>query len=114
MSRRGSPGFPACAGPLTNSFEDMELFTRTIVESKPWDRDATAIAYPWRAETANARPTKLRIGYYQGDSQYPIHPPVRRSLESAARVLASAGHEIIPLEHAPSLKTAIGLCTDYW
>lgn len=92
----------------------MELFTRTVIDTKPWDRDATAIAYPWRPETANAKPTKLRIGYYPGDSQYPVHPPVRRGLESAAKALAAAGHEIVLLEQAPPLKPAIGLCTDYW
>ncbi|KAF2169058.1 hypothetical protein M409DRAFT_21067 [Zasmidium cellare ATCC 36951] len=114
VSRRGSPGFPACAGPLTNSFEDMEFFVRSIVDTKPWDRDATAIAYPWRSETANIKPSKLRVGYFQGDSKFPIHPPVHRAIESAANVLAAAGHEVIPLEQTPPLDIALGLSTDYW
>lgn len=114
MSRRGSPGFPACAGPLTNSFEDLEFFVHSIVDTKPWDRDATAIAYPWRSETSSTKPSKLRVGYFQGDSKFPIHPPVRRAIESAAKVLAAAGHEVITLEQTPPLEIALGLSTDYW
>src|SRR6201996_2659740 len=35
-SRRGSPGFPAVAGPLATSFDDLWLFLSTVIESKPW------------------------------------------------------------------------------
>lgn len=113
-SRRGSPGFPGCAGPLTNSFEDIDLFMRTVIQTNPWNRDATAIAFPWRAEAAAAKPTRLRIGYFQQDSGYPIHPPVRRALESAAKTLTAKGHEVVAIDEPPSIKQAVDITTDIW
>lgn len=92
----------------------MELFIRSVIDTKPWDKDSNAVAFPWRSDVANAKPLKFRIGYYCEDPEYPVHPPVRRALESAAKVLAAAGHEVIPLEKTPSLKKAADLCTDFW
>ncbi|WPB07930.1 uncharacterized protein RHO25_012594 [Cercospora beticola] len=113
-SARGSPGFPACAGPLANSFEDTAFFLRTILSASPWDHDATAIFYPWRSAIADQTPSKLRIGYYIEDPSFPTHPPVRRTLDEAAKALAAAGHEIIVLNNTPSIKTSVDLATAYW
>ncbi|EME39131.1 hypothetical protein DOTSEDRAFT_91596 [Dothistroma septosporum NZE10] len=113
-SREGAPGFPACGGPLANSFEDIGLFTRSVIDAKPWNRDSSAIAYPWRADVACIQPAKLRIGYYKEDSEFPLHPPVRRALDTTTMVLAAAGHEIIPLNDTPSLRKASDIANDYW
>jgi len=110
--RAGSPGFPACAGPLANSFEDLHLFLRSVIEAKPWDSDPFALAIPWRTATANASMPQVRIGYLKEDTAYPIHPPVARALDSAAKTLASAGFTVIPLENTPSMETGLDLATD--
>ncbi|KAI5358747.1 putative amidase [Septoria linicola] len=102
-SARGSPGFPACAGPLANSFEDIALFMRVILEASPWD-----------PAIADRTPGKLRIGYYVEDPAFPTHPPVRRALEASANALAKAGHEIIVLSETPSIKTSVNLAASYW
>lgn len=116
-SARGSPGFPACAGPLTNSFSDISLFMQTILasETAAWDRDSSAMFYPWRSAVADAVPEKkLRIGYYIEDPSFPTHPPVRRALDEAAKALREAGHEVVVLKDTPSLKTAVDLAIAYW
>ncbi|KAK8050124.1 hypothetical protein PG994_011854 [Apiospora phragmitis] len=110
--RMGSPGFPPVAGPLACSFDDMAFFLQAVLESHPWDRDPTVLAIPWRAEVATSTPEKLRIGFILEDPKFPVHPPVCRTMESSAQVLAQAGHEVIPLHGFPSLEVAMNLGLD--
>ncbi|KAK7950876.1 uncharacterized protein PG986_006604 [Apiospora aurea] len=110
--RMGSPGPPPVAGPLTCSFDDVTLFLQAVIGSQPWNRDPTALAIPWRSAVATSAPRRLRIGFMLEDPKYPVHPPVRRTMESSAQALAQAGHEIIPLHDFPSLETALDLCLD--
>lgn len=111
-SRRGSPGFPSVAGPLSNSFEDLSFFTQNVIATKPWDRDAPAIPLPWRSDVANSVPTNLRIGYVLEDPDFKVHPPVRRALEASAKKLTAAGITVIPLTSIPSLQIAFELVCD--
>ncbi|TIA67924.1 amidase family protein [Aureobasidium pullulans] len=95
--RLGSPGFPAAAGPLANSFADLELLMKSVINARPWDLDAQALAIPWNT-TGVEKKSKLRIGLLKEDLKWPAWPPVRRALDSAARKLADAGHEVIELD----------------
>jgi amidase len=112
-ARGGSPGFPPCAGPLATSFEDLEFFTRHVIDTKPWNKDPNALAIPWRAEVAAAQP-KIRIGFLHSDPDFPVHPPVARALETSVKVLAAAGFTIVALSVFPSLKAGLDLCADYY
>lgn len=113
-SKAGQPGFPAVAGPLCGSFEDMALFMKAVIESQPWNRDAASQYLPWRDGVASKSPSKLRIGYWPEENAFPVHPPVRRALDIAAAALQAAGHDVILLRDMPSLKTASDLASDYW
>lgn len=100
---RSAPGgfhsVAGCAGPLCSNFEDVELFMKAVIAAKPWQLDSTALAYPWRELPALTRP--LTIGVLAEDPKYPLHPPVRRALSTAAGKLAQAGHKIVHLAHHP-------------
>ncbi len=111
--RPGSPGFPPVAGPLANSFEDLEFLVRHVIKAKPWNRDFMALAIPWRAEDAAATPS-IRIGFYEGDADYPLHPPVSRALNESVKKLKADGFTVVPLSNTPSLKKASDLCADYY
>ncbi|THX02076.1 amidase family protein [Aureobasidium pullulans] len=101
--RLGSPGFPAAAGPLANSFADLELLMKSVIDARPWDLDAQALAIPWNT-TGVEKKNKLRIGLLKEDLKRPAWPPVRRALDTAAKKLADAGHEVIELDpNKPSL-----------
>lgn len=101
--RLGSPGFPAAAGPLANSFADLELLMKSVIDARPWDLDAQALAIPWNT-TGVEKKNKLRIGLLKEDLKWPAWPPVRRALDTAAKKLADAGHEVIELDpNKPSL-----------
>lgn len=108
----GSPGFPPVAGPLANSFEDLHLFMRHVIEAKPWDKDFLALPIPWRASAADEQFPRLRIGYLLEAPELPVHPPVRRALEESAKKLAAAGFDVVPIKDFPSFQTGIDLACD--
>ncbi|KAE8157534.1 amidase signature domain-containing protein [Aspergillus tamarii] len=96
----GVPGIKPAAGPLAQSLDDIELFMSTILKAEPWRYDVTTIGSPW--VTTLKLPSLLTIGVLGEDPGFPIHPPVRRAMESAIAALAKKGHRIVRLEHVPS------------
>jgi amidase len=75
----------------------------TVLRAEPWKYDVTASAAPWQdlADTANSQPV-LTIGVLPEDAHFPLHPPVRRALDSAINALSKAGHRIIHLDPDPT------------
>ncbi|KAJ3531288.1 hypothetical protein NM208_g8946 [Fusarium decemcellulare] len=107
------PGpFPS-AGPLAISFEDIQLFMNTVISGRPAKYDSTALDLPWRTPVL---PSKLCIGVLPEDPAYPLHPPVRRVLDSAVASLTRAGHKIIQLPHdtARSVETGLLIAFQYF
>ncbi|OAG38781.1 hypothetical protein AYO21_06976 [Fonsecaea monophora] len=99
---QATPGLPgwkpilACAGPLANDFEALEVLTKSVIDSVPATLDSTAIDVPWRQLEQKAE-TKLRIGVLAEDPLYPLHPPVKRALAEAVNRLKGQGHQVIQL-----------------
>ncbi|KAJ9603676.1 hypothetical protein H2200_011862 [Cladophialophora chaetospira] len=99
---QATPGLPgwkpivACAGPLANDLDALEIFVKAVVGAVPANLDSTAIDVPWRELTQTPDP-KLRIGVLAEDSSYPLHPPVRRALAEAVKKLQTNGHQVIQL-----------------
>ena len=112
--RMGSPGFPSVAGPLATSLVDLNFFLQNVIRAKPWNFDAAALPIPWRGSVAVSGNAKIRIGFFAGDPEYPVHPPVSRVLKEAVKKLTGAGFTLIPLSNTPPMKAGMELCTDYW
>jgi amidase len=110
-ARLGSPGFPSVAGPLANSFEDLDYFMRSVIDAKPWNFDAGALPIPWRDSIVSTGNPKIRIGFFASDAEYPIHPPVMRALSEAVKKLTGAGFTVVQLSNTPPLNVAKELCT---
>ncbi|KAL4938200.1 hypothetical protein BDV06DRAFT_201431 [Aspergillus oleicola] len=92
------------AGPLAHNLDDIELFMSTVLRAEPWKYDVTALAAPWSAQTEPQSP--LTIGVLPEDPSFPLHPPVKRALESAAEALRKKGHRIIRLSNDSSREVA--------
>ncbi|KAL4795566.1 amidase signature domain-containing protein [Aspergillus venezuelensis] len=92
------------AGPLGHSLEDLELFMSTVLKTEPWKYDVTAMGAPWSAPAESQSP--LTIGVLPEDPAFPLHPPVKRALESAAEALSKKGHRIVRLPSDPSRNVA--------
>lgn len=106
--RKGNPGVAACAGPLATTFRDLKLFMDAVMAEKPWNRDPTALAVPWRpSPTVTEGP--LTIGVVGEDPVYPFQPSVLRTLNAAGEALKKDGHTIKILKDVPSISDAAAL-----
>lgn len=103
VGRLGSPGITTSAGPLTRSFRDLEFVTKSVIDAIPQDYDSSSLAAPWISAHLE-RP--LTIGILPEFPEFPLMPPVKRTLESAIEKLKAAGHTIVHLSNAPSTKEA--------
>ncbi|KAJ5689465.1 hypothetical protein N7462_003857 [Penicillium macrosclerotiorum] len=85
----------SCAGPLSLDLDGIETFFKSIFGTQPALYDSTILDIPWRQ--VSTKPT-LRIGIVPESPTFPLHPPVRRTIREAARLLEAQGHTIIPLD----------------
>ncbi|KAJ5887325.1 hypothetical protein N7504_011372, partial [Penicillium tannophilum] len=97
---------PPVAGPMASSLATTEYFMQSLLASRPWDVDPSAIPIPWRTELA-IPPTdrKLRIGVVIDDGVVKPQPPVTRAMNETIQALRAAGHEIIEWDttlHTPA------------
>ncbi|PLN86170.1 amidase [Aspergillus taichungensis] len=94
VGRAGLAGILSVTGPLCHSMRDAELFIRTVLNSHPEDVDDVALAVPWQQPPAQP---VLTIGLLPEDPNYPLHPPMRRTLVAATSKLQAAGHKLVDL-----------------
>jgi amidase len=95
----GMKFFLACAGPLANDMQALSIFSKTVIDARPAVYDTTALDVPWREIPAKKT---LKLGVISDNSMYPLHPPVRRAMKEAVRLLESQGHEIFHLSEDDS------------
>jgi len=79
-------------GPLARSLEDVMLWAKAVVDSKPWMMDPKMLPIPWRSVE---KPTKLKLAVLWSDGIVTPTPPVQRALKETVEKLKSAGHEIV-------------------
>ncbi|KAK7416654.1 hypothetical protein QQZ08_011920 [Neonectria magnoliae] len=94
-TRSGMPGQEAVQsvnGPLATTLDDVELYSKSVVDGKPWLRDPRCLPIPWRDVQL---PTKLRIAVMWHDGMVKPTAPVTRALQETARKLKAAGHDLV-------------------
>jgi amidase len=86
------------------SVQNLGLFMKTVLSTKPWDRDPAALAIPMGGG-GQLQPRRLRIGVLPEDERRPLHPVMDRTMTSAVKRLGAAGHECIMIspQQIPSL-----------
>ncbi|KAF1996365.1 acetamidase [Amniculicola lignicola CBS 123094] len=114
----GKVGIRASAGPVARSMRDVELFMRTVVGGREWERDADVVPLPWRGlasspsaglGTGNSEvgkmidKKKLRIAIVRRDGIVEPHPPILRVLDSVSTKLQNAGITVEELDLTPLL-----------
>lgn len=73
-------------GPLSTSLEGIKLFSKTIIDAKPWLKDPSLIPLPWTMDQQHLRPT-LRIAVMWDDGIVKPHPPILRALKETVAKL---------------------------
>ena len=101
------PGILGSAGPIAQNLDDIELFMEVIANENPWKYDVTALSAPW-VRMQPVEGAKLIVGVMFESEQFPLHPPIRRAIESAAFKLQAVGHTVVSLPHDPILSVSYG------
>ncbi|KAM5359272.1 hypothetical protein ACJZ2D_014620 [Fusarium nematophilum] len=94
-TRSGMPGQEAVAsvnGPMATTLQDVELYSKAVVDGQPWLLDSKCLPIPWRPVEL---PQKLKIAFMWHDGMVRPTPPVTRALRSAKEKLEAAGHTIL-------------------
>ncbi|KAG9557379.1 fatty-acid amide hydrolase, partial [Aureobasidium melanogenum] len=101
----GMENIIGCVGPMANSLADLRLFCKVALDAQPWDFEPSLIDLPWRNDSPQTLPKKLRIGVLWHDGEVTPHPPIQRALKETVYKLRRAGHEVVAWD--PSLHTAL-------
>ncbi|EUC29879.1 hypothetical protein COCCADRAFT_39810 [Bipolaris zeicola 26-R-13] len=86
--------FKPCAGPLANDIHALNTLCSSVMSVRPALYDTSALDVPWMDLSGSPSPEKLRIGVVSEDPTFPLHPPVKRALAEAVRLLEAQGHYI--------------------
>ncbi|KAH8892522.1 amidase [Thozetella sp. PMI_491] len=110
------PGIVPCTGPMGHSVEDLSLLMKIAVGSRPWKYDANSADLPWRSVDSFGKDGKLTIGVLPDAPEYPLHPPVRRTLDKAVAALEKAGHNVVRLsvDDCPDIVEATKIAYGYF
>lgn len=85
---------------MATSLATTEYFMKSLLASKPWDIDPTAIPITWREDLATPpKDRKLRIGVVFDDGVVKPQPPVTRAMRETAQALRAAGHDGMNATH---------------
>jgi amidase len=76
-------------GPLSTSLEGLKIFTKTLIDAKPWLREPGLLPFPWKEEDF-FKGRKIKVAVIWDDGVVKPHPPVTRALREVVDKLASS------------------------
>ena len=91
-----SPGqivIPTVIGIMGASVKSLQIVFRSLLSTKPWDRDPECINLPWRPEMEVAQGSTLSFGFMQHDGIVLPQPPILRALRIVSEALKAGHHE---------------------
>jgi Asp-tRNA(Asn)/Glu-tRNA(Gln) amidotransferase A subunit family amidase len=83
----GSEAIHATTGPLSTSIGGLQLFTKTLLDAKPWIQDPNLIPLEWRDASTAFNGRKLKVAVMWDDGVVKPHPPVTRALKNVVEGL---------------------------
>ncbi|KAH0290046.1 fatty-acid amide hydrolase, partial [Aureobasidium sp. EXF-3399] len=75
-----------CVGPMCRSLRDMDLFMRTVIDSRPYLKDPLLVPIPWTGTKTSTAP-RLKIGIMAMDDMITPMPPLTRAISWAQQRL---------------------------
>jgi len=80
---------------MGHSPRDLKLYSKTIVDTRPWLVDPKIVPIPWRSIEL---PSQLSFAVIKTNNIVNPLPPISRGLNITIEKLKEAGHEIIEWE----------------
>jgi amidase len=90
----GADSVETVLGPLSTSFDGLEIFMKTIIDSEPWLTEPALIPMPWRVYDL-PQDRSLKIGVLWHDGVVRPHPPITRALELVTNRLKDISIEVV-------------------
>ncbi|KAL1952417.1 hypothetical protein VTO73DRAFT_1566 [Trametes versicolor] len=99
----GQESISSVLGPMTNSLEGVKLFTKAIIDARPWRKDPLAVRKEWSAREYalgdHGEGGKMCFAIMWDNGLVKPHPPLVRAMEIAKKALEAAGHTVIDWEN---------------
>ena len=96
-SQEGQESISSVLGPMANSLEGVKIFTKAVIDARPWRKDPLCVRKEWNEREYalgdhGGRGAKLCFAVMWDNGIVRPHPPLRRALEMTKRALEAAGH----------------------
>ncbi|OJT12867.1 Acetamidase [Trametes pubescens] len=99
----GQETISSVLGPMTNSLEGVKIFTKAIIDARPWRKDPLAVRKEWSVREYalgdHGEGGKMCFAVMWDDGLVKPHPPLVRAMEVAKKALQAAGHTVIDWEN---------------
>ena len=94
----GQESISSVLGPMTNSIEAVKIFTKVILDAKPWLKDPLVIKKPWSVGEYNLadhgyRGSQLCFGMMWDNGVVRPFPPMHRAMVITKAAIEAAGHK---------------------
>ncbi|QRV80632.1 amidase [Ceratobasidium sp. AG-Ba] len=100
----GQESVHSVLGPMANSLSALKIFTKAVIDTRPWVQDPMCIRKVWDEEAYQlvdhgGRGGKKCFGLMYDDGLVKPNPPVFRAMDMMKKALEAAGHEVIEWEN---------------
>lgn len=89
------PIVPSVIGPMCRYLQDLEMITKVVIDSEPWERDVKVPPITWRKFEADKA---FNFGVVEFDGVVTPHPAFKRALGIAKKALLKLGHDVFDFE----------------
>lgn len=99
----GQESISSVLGPMATSISALKLFTKAIIDARPWDRDPLAIRKVWSEEdyqlVEHGGGKAMCFAILWDNKVVRPHPPLIRAMNMVKEALEKEGHrgELISL-----------------
>ncbi|KAI0638878.1 general amidase [Trametes polyzona] len=102
-SQVGQESILSVLGPMTNSLEGVKLFTKAIIDARPWRKDPLAVRKAWSAREYalgdHGEGGHMCFAIMWDNGVVKPHPPLVRAMKIVKDALEAAGHTVIVWEN---------------
>ncbi|KAF8577001.1 general amidase [Ramaria rubella] len=112
----GQESITSSMGPISSSLAGVKLFTKCIIDARPWKKDPCVLRMPWSESgyelADHGHGSQLCFGLLWDDGYTVPHPPIRRALEITMKAVLKAGHKVIrwePHKHLEIVANAVSI-----
>ncbi|KAF9495137.1 amidase signature enzyme [Pleurotus eryngii] len=94
----GQESISSVLGPMSNSLSAVKIFTKAIIDGKPWEKDPLAIRKEWsekeyQLSEHGGKGVNLCFAIIWDNGVVKPHPPLIRAMQMTKDALEAAGHE---------------------